>query len=201
MKRLLDIVISLFALALFAPVMTLVACAVLVCDGRPILFQQERVGRYGVPFKIYKFRTMTHRPKSPTHGPKPDAQITVAGDTRVTPLGRTLRRTKLDELPQLLNVLRGEMSLVGPRPEVPQYVAKYTAEQQEVLNLRPGITDLATLRYRHESEVLARYSNPDRAYVEIIMPEKIRMNLEYSKHATPIRDLNVLVLTAYRLFT
>jgi lipopolysaccharide/colanic/teichoic acid biosynthesis glycosyltransferase len=155
----------------------------------PVFFRQVRVGRYGKPFRIYKYRTMV------VDAERAGGQITPNNDNRITPLGHKLRKTKLDELPQLFNVLRGEMSLVGPRPEVPRYVEMYTPEQRRVLDLPPGITDPASIRYKDEGEVLAASQNPEETYVQEIMPEKIRLNLEYAERATILTDIGIIFRT------
>lgn len=187
-KRALDVVVAGVGLLVAAPVLAIVALLVKAGDGGPIFFRQVRVGRHGVPFRIWKFRTMV-----------PEAaegrQVTAAGDLRVTPIGARLRRLKLDELPQLLNVLTGDMSLVGPRPEVPHFVARYTPEQRKLLDFLPGLTDPATLRFRREEQLLAGAADPDRVYAERIMPEKGRISLEYARRATLRSDLGVVART------
>ena len=192
-KRALDVAVAAVGLVALSPLLALLAAAVAL-DGGPIFFRQERVGRRGRPFRIAKFRTMV--PDADRLG----APLTVAGDRRITRVGRVLRAAKLDELPQLWNVLTGEMSLVGPRPEVPRYVALYTEEQARVLALTPGITDPASIRYRHEEAALADSSDPERAYLDVIMPEKIRINLEYAARASVGSDLAVIVETLVALF-
>ncbi len=184
-----DIVISGLALIVLAPLLAAVACAVCVESRGPALFRQQRVGRYGRLFTLLKFRSMIATP-SPS-GPL----VTVCGDPRVTRLGHFLRRAKLDELPQLWNVLVGDMSLVGPRPEVPRYVALYDATQRRVLDWRPGITDPASLAFIDEERVLASHADPERAYREEVMPQKLRINLEYQQRATTATDLTVLART------
>jgi lipopolysaccharide/colanic/teichoic acid biosynthesis glycosyltransferase len=186
-KRLVDVLAASLGLALLAPLWLATALLMLLQDGGPVLFRQERIGRGGRPFLLWKFRTMRHRAGGEL--------LTVAGDPRITLLGRFLRRTKLDELPQLWNVLRGEMSLVGPRPEVRRYVERYTCDQRRVLDLYPGITDPASLAYVDEERVLTGFADPELAYVERIMPEKIRLNLEYAAHATVLSDLALIVRT------
>jgi lipopolysaccharide/colanic/teichoic acid biosynthesis glycosyltransferase len=186
-KRLVDVLAASLGLALLAPFWLATALLILLQDGGPVLFRQERIGRGGRPFLLWKFRTMRHLASGQL--------LTVAGDPRITLLGRFLRRTKLDELPQLWNVLRGEMSLVGPRPEVRRYVERYTCEQRRVLDLHPGITDPASLTYVDEERVLTGFADPELAYVERIMPEKIRLNLEYAAHATVLSDLALIVRT------
>ncbi len=192
-KRFLDVCGALIGLVALWPVGLVVALAITLEDGGPVFFRQERVGAGGRRFRIWKFRTMV------VDAEQRGRPLTVGADPRVTRVGRWLRRHKLDELPQLLNVLAGEMSLVGPRPEVPRYVAHYTPEQQAVLRLIPGITDPASIRYYDESEHLARAADPERCYIEEIMPEKIRLNLEYAAHATPWTDLQVVLSTLRRL--
>ncbi|MEW6098396.1 MAG: sugar transferase [Pseudomonadota bacterium] len=189
-KRAFDLVVASLALMLLAPLFALIALAIKLDSPGPVFFRQERVGRHGVPFRIHKFRTMVA--DAPARGP----QITVGRDPRVTRVGAFLRDTKLDELAQLIDVLQGTMSLVGPRPEVPQYVARYTPEQRaKILSVRPGITDPASLEYRRESELLARAADPERAYVEQIMPAKLRQAERYVDEATLWTDLRVLART------
>jgi lipopolysaccharide/colanic/teichoic acid biosynthesis glycosyltransferase len=189
MKRVVDVAVSALALALLWPLGLLIGAAVTLGDGGPAFFRQARVGRGGRTFRMWKFRTMI------VGAERSGRHLTVGDDPRVTRVGAVLRRTKLDELPQLLNVLRGEMSLVGPRPEVPRYVAFYTAEERAVLRLTPGITDPASLRYRDESQELAASADPERSYIEHIVPEKIRLNLAYAAHATWLSDLGVIWAT------
>ena len=189
-KRAFDLVVASLALMLLAPLFALIALAIKLDSPGPVFFRQERVGRHGVPFRIHKFRTMVV--DAPTRGP----QITVGRDPRITRVGAFLRDTKLDELAQLIDVLQGTMSLVGPRPEVPQYVARYTPEQRaKILSVRPGITDPASLEYRRESELLARAADPESAYVEQIMPAKLRQAERYVDEATLWTDLRVLART------
>jgi lipopolysaccharide/colanic/teichoic acid biosynthesis glycosyltransferase len=193
LKRARDVGAAAAGLAALGPAMLGIAAAVKLTSPGPALFAQERVGQGGRPFRILKFRTMTA--DAPGRGPA----VTRAGDARVTPLGRLLRRAKLDELPQLVNVLRGEMSLVGPRPEVPRYVALYDEEQRRVLAVRPGITDWASIAYVNEEEVLARHDDLERGYVEEVMPKKLRMNLEYLERRGLATDLGILWATARAL--
>jgi lipopolysaccharide/colanic/teichoic acid biosynthesis glycosyltransferase len=189
-KRALDLVLSATAVVLLAPLLLVIALAVRVTMGPPVLFRHERIGRDGRPYRLFKFRSM--RPSPPD-----SAAITSAGDPRVTPIGRLLRRAKLDELPQLFNVIRGEMSLVGPRPEVPRYVRRYTPEQRRVLDVPPGLTDPASLLYRDEEAVLARVGEADREryYVEELVPRKIALSLAYVAVAGIGADLKVMART------
>lgn len=193
-KRVLDIVGAALGLVLLWPLFLVIAVAILLEDGRPVFFVQDRIGRGGRPFRMLKFRTMV------TGAERRGREITVGGDPRITRVGRILRSAKLDELPQLVNVLRGEMRLVGPRPEVPRYVLLYTPSQRAVLALVPGITDPASLRYYDESAELAQASDPERLYVDEIMPEKIRLNLEYASRATVWSDLGIVLATVRRSF-
>ncbi len=194
MKRVVDVAFAALALALLWPLGLVIAAAVTLGDGGPAFFRQERVGRGGRTFRMWKFRTMI------VGAERSGRHLTVGADPRVTRVGAVLRRTKLDELPQLLNVLRGQMSMVGPRPEVRRYVAFYTAEQRAVLKLTPGITDPASLRYRDESELLAESADPERTYVEHIVPQKIRLNLAYAASATWLTDIGVIWATVRTLF-
>jgi len=189
-KRLFDLLLAALGLLLLAPLLLAVALWIKLDSRGPVLFRQERVGRFGRPFLIHKFRTM--RVEAPALGP----QITVGADARITRAGRWLRASKLDELPQLWDVLRGAMSLVGPRPEVPRYVALYPAELRElVLSVRPGITDPASLRFRHESELLARAADPEREYVEVVLPAKLRLAADYVRQAGLLADLRLILAT------
>lgn len=187
-QRALDLVIALPLLALSAPIQLAAAVAVRCSSPGPILHRAVRIGRHGVPFTLFKFRSM--HLGAATAGPA----ITAGEDPRVTAVGRLLRRTKVDELPQLFNVLRGEMSLVGPRPEDPRYVEGYTEDQRRVLDARPGITGPASLAYRHEETLLAGADDLDAAYAEI-MADKIRIDLDYIARRTVRSDLAVLAGT------
>ena len=180
-------------LLLLAPVLAALAVAILWDDGAPVFFGQTRVGRKGKPFRIWKFRTM----RTGSQG----TVITAAGDPRVTRAGAVLRRCKLDELPQLFNVLKGDMSLVGPRPEVPEYVQLEAPIWQAVLQVRPGVTDLATLLYRDEEKLLGASDDPTAFYREIVLPAKLRLNLGYLRSRSFLRDLKLILLTIrYSLF-
>jgi len=190
-KRIVDVSAASLGLILLAPVFAVVAVVIVFVDGRPVLFRQVRVGRNGVPFRIFKFRTMIRNAEAR------GGQLTAGRDGRVTPVGGWLRRTKLDELPQLLNVLAGQMSLVGPRPEVPKYVEFYTEGQRRVLGLVPGITDPASVVFRDESSALEAYDDAEKGYIEQIMPEKIRLNLEYAARRNVLRDLGVICTTVW----
>jgi lipopolysaccharide/colanic/teichoic acid biosynthesis glycosyltransferase len=192
-KRTVDLLGASLGLLLLSPALLLVSLAVWLGDKGPALFGQQRVGLGGRPFRMWKFRSMV------VDAEKLGGKLTVGGDPRVTRVGHWLRKTKLDELPQLLNVVMGEMALVGPRPEVRRYVDLYTEEQRRVLDLLPGITDPASIAYRDESEILARESDPEAAYIERIMPDKIRINLEYAERANVLTDLGVILRTLARV--
>lgn len=189
MKRLIDVIASVIGLLVLWPVLLVIAVLVKLGDGGPVLFRQERVGRQGRPFRILKFRTMSV--DAPERGPA----ITKQGDDRITRVGAVLRHAKLDELPQLWNVLMGDMSLVGARPEVPRYVELFRAEYNEILKLRPGITDPASIRFREESELLAESGDPEATYIERILPEKLRLARDYVRHASPAYDLQLVFTT------
>lgn len=195
LKRLLDVLVAVSALLLLSPVFLVVALWIVLDSPGPVFFRQERVGLRGRTFRILKFRTMAQQ--QPAGG----LQITSSQDARITRAGAFLRRSKLDELPQLIDVLRGTMSLVGPRPEVPRYVAEYPAEQRErLLSVRPGITDFASLRFRNEGDLLAQADDPERVYLEVILPEKLRVATNYVEHATMAADLRALGLTLRTVF-
>jgi len=188
-KRTFDLFWATVGLLLLWPVFLMVGLLIKLEDRGPIFFRQRRIGWHGHPFRMWKFRTMV------IDAELKGSTLTVGRDPRITRVGHWLRATKIDELPQLLNVWSGEMSLVGPRPEVQKYVDLYSVDQRQVLGLRPGITDLASVKYRRESELLATSSDPDRTYIEEIMPEKIRINLEYAAQASAWNDLRVILLT------
>lgn len=194
LKRLFDICCSLIGLILLFPL--LLVLAMMVATGSPggIFYRQTRVGKKGKDFQLLKFRTM--RPGSDTKG-----LLTVGGrDPRITGAGFFLRKYKLDELPQLINVLRGDMSLVGPRPEVRRYVDLYNEEQKKVLQVKPGITDYASLEYFSENDLLAASTDPERTYIEEIMPAKLRLNQKYLNEAGLLTDLRIIGKTIARIF-
>ncbi|OWQ46223.1 sugar transferase [Roseateles noduli] len=189
-KRLFDILCAGVGLLLLSPLLLVVAAWIKLDSRGPVMFRQERVGRFGRPFRIHKFRTM--RVDAPSLGP----QITIGDDARITRSGRWLRASKVDELPQLWDVLRGAMSLVGPRPEVPRYVALYPAELRAlVLSVRPGITDPASLSFRNESELLAQAADPEREYVEVVMPMKLGLAADYVRNASLMGDIRLILAT------
>ena len=192
MKRVFDFIVSALGIVIFSPLLILTALLVKVDSPGPIFFKQQRMGKEFRPFWIYKFRTMR---KSLEQGPN----ITIGNDPRITGIGRLLRQTKIDELPQLINILRGEMSFVGPRPEVPQYVQLYRREYQQILAVRPGLTDLASLKYRDEAALLANAENPEEEYVTRILPDKIMLAIDYIQRASFFFDLRLILETILRL--
>ena len=193
-KRVFDIVAATFGLVATFPLLLVCAIAVRLGSSGPIFFLQRRVGQRRRPFNIIKFRTMVN------HAEQKGPRITADGDPRVTPTGRWLRKTKLDELPQLLNVLKGDMSFVGPRGEVPEYVAAYDTEQSRVLEVKPGITGPASLTYIDEAEILARQADKESFYLNTLMPQKIALDLTYCQKITFLNDLMLILATLRRLF-
>lgn len=186
-KRIFDLLVAALALVLLLPLMLALALWIRFDSPGPVFFRQQRVGRHGVPFDIHKFRTM--RDQAQSQG----LPLTVGEDPRITRAGRWLRRTRLDELPQFIDVLSGHMSLVGPRPEVPRYVALVApALRERVLAVRPGITDPVSLAHIDEATLLSRAADPEREYVEVILPAKLKQAADYAEHATLATDLRVL---------
>ena len=191
-KRCFDIVASLFGLILFSPVMLTAAFMIRLSMGSPVYFRQQRPGYKGIPVQLVKFRTM-----------KPvclDGFNDQSDEVRLTKMGRFLRRTSLDELPEFWNVLKGEMSIVGPRPEVPKYVALYTPEQRVVLQVRPGLSSLASMEYINENEVLGRSNDPEGTYVHEVMPAKLHLDLKYVREQSLALDLRIIFGTLTKLF-
>ena len=191
-KRAFDLFFSLLGLILLSPVILAASIGIKLSSPGPVFFRQERVGMRFKIFRIYKFRTMSDDAVS-------DPPITVYGDPRVTRFGRFLRRTKLDELPQLINVFRGDMSLVGPRPEVPYYVGMFRSDYEEILHVRPGITDEASIEFRHEDAVLAAAANPQELYVKEVLPRKIELAKKYVGNGRLRDDLSIILRTLMHL--
>ncbi|MDY5795761.1 MAG: sugar transferase [Fusobacterium gastrosuis] len=192
LKRTFDLFFSLFGIIFFFPIFLLISILIKLDSKGEIIFKQTRVTKDGKEFKIYKFRTMMKE----TEGNK---QITVGKDNRITKVGSFLRKTKLDELPQLFNIIKGEMSFVGPRPEVPKYVAYYTDEQKEILKVRAGITDYASIYFSNESEILGQQNDPEKYYIEEIMPHKIKLNKKYINNMGIITDIKIIILTILKI--
>lgn len=193
MKRLFDILFSLFILLLFLPFGFIISLMILLESRGGIFYKQERIGKNGVPFKLMKFRSMrTDADKS--------GKLTVGmRDARITRIGYFIRKFKLDEFPQFINVLKGEMSIVGPRPDVQEYVNLYSEEEQKILKVKPGITDYASLEYFEESELLAKSLHPEETYIKEIMPAKLKLNQKYLANPTLGHDIKIIFLTAKRI--
>lgn len=193
LKRLFDIICSLVGIIFLFPVFLIIVLAIVINSGFPIFYFQTRVGKNNRDFKLFKFRTMhTNADKK--------GLLTVGGrDPRVTPVGYYLRKFKLDELPQLFNVLFGSMSLVGPRPEVRKYVDMYNEEQKRVLEVKPGITDYASLEYINENELLAKSENPEQTYINEIMPAKLKLNMRYIEETGLLTDLTIITRTVQKI--
>jgi lipopolysaccharide/colanic/teichoic acid biosynthesis glycosyltransferase len=194
-KRALDAAVSAMMLVVMSPLLLIVCALVKLTSPGPVFYRQERVGQGGRPFTIVKFRSMV------VDADRRGLGLTSAGDPRVTRCGAVLRRLKIDELPQLWNVLKGDMSLVGPRPELPVYVANYDSRQRVVLTVRPGITDTASIAFRWEEDLLAQRSNPEQFYKEDILPRKLALNLEYVANISLKYDLLLIVRTVSSLFS
>ena len=195
MTRLFDIIFSALGLVILSPLLLIIWLLIVLESRGGGFYTQERIGKDGVPFRLYKFRSM--RPDSDK-----GSLITIGGhDSRITRSGYFIRKYKLDELPQLWNVLKGDMSLVGPRPEVRRYVDLYTPEQRVVLRVRPGITDYASIEYADENEILGKADDPERTYIEQIMPEKIRYNLKYINHPTVGEYFKIIFLTFKKIIS
>lgn len=191
MKFFFDRIFSLFGLLVLAPVLLVVAVLIKIrMPGGPAIFRQRRVGRNGKLFTMYKFRSMTV-----SHS---GSSVSVAGESRITPLGAKLRKYKLDELPELWNVLKGDMSFVGPRPDVPGYADRLQGEDRLILKLRPGITGPASLKYANEEELLAQVADPRRYNDEVIFPDKVRINLDYYYNRTFCGDIRLIFQTIFR---
>lgn len=193
-KRSFDVICSALALVLFCPFLLIIALLIKREDGGPVFYRGERAGIHCKPFRIFKFRSMI------VHADTFGGPTTSAEDPRVTKIGRSLRKYKLDELPQLFNVLKGEMSFVGPRPEVLSEVENYTPEERLLLSVRPGITDWASIKFNEEGEILKGATNPHQAYLEKIRPEKVRLGLEYVRKRSLLVDLQILLGTVSALF-
>lgn len=188
LKRAFDIAFSLTVLVALSPLFLILAILVKASSSGPIFYQATRIGQFGRPFKAYKFRSMI------VDADKVGPAVTTSGDPRITPIGRFLRKSKFDELPQFLNVLLGDMSIVGPRPEAPKYVELYTEEQRKVLNVRPGITSPASIEFRDEESILTG-GDWEVQYIEEIMPQKLAIDLEYAQNASLVEDLKIISAT------
>jgi lipopolysaccharide/colanic/teichoic acid biosynthesis glycosyltransferase len=194
MKRAFDIAVSLIGLMALLPFLPLLAMLIKLESPGPIFFRQERIGKGFRPFFIYKFRTMIEDASTKARS------ITAGDDPRITRVGHLLRQTKIDELPQLFNVLKGEMKLVGPRPEVPKYVKLFRKDFEEILQVRPGITDLASVKYRDEATILGRAKDPEEEYLQRVLPEKIALAKTYIQNASFLFDLKLVANTVVKIF-
>ncbi|HDN78947.1 MAG TPA: sugar transferase [Chloroflexi bacterium] len=193
LKRIFDILIASIGLIAFSPLMLIIAILIKLDSPGPIFYRAPRVGKNGKPFRMFKFRTMV------ANAEKIGPPITVGDDPRITRIGARLRSSRLDELPQLINVLCGEMSMVGPRPETPYFVEKFSPEQREVLKVKPGMTGLAQITFRHEEEILSNPGALDEEYMNVILPPKLALDLEYIKHQSLLLDVKTLFQTAWVL--
>ena len=189
--RLFDVFFSFIGLILFLPLFLVVCPLILLSSRGGVFFVQERIGKNGKPFKLIKFRSMREELTN-------QRLITVGNDSRITPVGKFIRKFKIDELPQLLNVFKGEMSIVGPRPEVRKYVDLYTTQQKRVLSVEPGLTDYASISFFNESDILAMSPNPEDTYINCILPQKISLSLLYVDNRTPIEYFKIIILTIKR---
>lgn len=192
-KRLFDIVFSIIGLLLSLPVFVVISILIKLCSPGPVFFIQQRIGKNFKPFMLYKFRSMV------VDAPNKGLVITTGGDPRITKIGRFIRRTKLDEMPQLINVLKGDMSIVGPRPEVEKYVEMFKDEYKEILQVKPGITNCETIKFINEEEILERYSNPEDGYIREILPAKIEMYKRYLKNKGFFNDTWLILLTFWKI--
>ena len=188
-KRVFDVIVSLFGLIILAPLFLIVALLIKISSKGPIFFVQKRVGKDFKEFNLYKFRSMV------VNAPKKGLQITSSDDPRITKIGRILRKTKLDELPQLINVIKGDMSLVGPRPEVKKYVDLKKDEYKKVLSIRPGITDKAAIEFVNEEEILKEYEDKEEAYINKILPQKIKLYNKYIDNINFLEDIKIILKT------
>ncbi|MBK6951739.1 MAG: sugar transferase [Crocinitomicaceae bacterium] len=192
-KRIFDFISSLVVVVLFFPFFIIIAIWILLDSPGGIFYKQIRVGKDGKEFTLLKFRSMTV-------GADKQGLITIGNDNRVTRSGRFIRKTKIDEFPQLINIIKGEMSVVGPRPEVPKYVALYTEDQKKVLSVRPGLTDLASLKYFDEQKLLGESDDPEKTYRNEIMPKKLELNLQYLAQQSLFLDFKLIFSTIFRIF-
>jgi len=192
-KRIFDVATSIIGLIVLLPLFIIIAILIKLNDKGPIFYKQKRMGQDFKPFELLKFRTMV------VNADKIGPAVTKDGDPRITKIGKFLRKTKLDELPQLWNVIRGDMSIVGPRPEVEKYIQYYKDDYKEILKVRPGITDYATIKFRNEEEILSKYNDTESAYIKYVLPEKIRLYKTYIKEISFFTDLKIIFWTLWRI--
>ena len=193
-KRMFDLFFSLIGIIITIPILILISIMVKLTSKGPIIFKQERVGKNKKIFYMYKFRTMTDCDDRAS-----DRQVTVINDQRITRIGRILRKYKIDELPQLYNVLKGDMSFVGPRPEVKKYVKFYEEEYDEILKIKPGITDLASIEYIDENTIISKYSDPEKVYIEEVLPKKLMLNKRYIEEMSIKNDILLILKTIKKI--
>lgn len=193
-KRIFDVVSSIIGLVTLTPLFLILSLIIKLDSNGPVFFRQYRVGKNGRQFKILKFRTMVINSESL------GLRITKDADNRITKIGKLLRKYKLDELPQMINIFKGDMSFVGPRPELPEYVKEYNCKQLRVLDVRPGLTDYASIKFRNEGDILGKADNIEDIYIRILLPEKIRLNLEYIENRSLFIDLNLILSTLHHVF-
>ncbi len=194
MKRTFDAIVSFLGLVILSPFLLFVAVFIKLDSRGPVLFHQQRIGKEFRPFLICKFRTMLQEPFGAGR------LITIGDDPRITRAGRWLRKTKIDELPQLVNVLKGDMSFVGPRPEVPKYVQVFHRDYEDILTVRPGITDLASLKYRDEASLLGKAENPEEEYLTHVLPDKIKLAKDYVQRSSLLFDVRLILKTMFKVF-
>ena len=192
-KRFFDVFVSVVGLLILLAFFIVIAIIIKIDSNGPVFFWQTRVGKYGKHFKIFKFRTMV------VNAEKKGRLITVGDDPRITRVGGFLRKMKIDELPQIMNIIKGDMSFVGPRPEVPKYVELYNESQKQVLLVRPGVTDLASIEYKNEGEILALSDDPEKTYITVIMQSKLERNIQYLKKISLINDIRVMLKTVIEI--
>jgi lipopolysaccharide/colanic/teichoic acid biosynthesis glycosyltransferase len=192
-KRIFDVAASIIGLIVLLPLFIIIAILIKLNDKGPIFYKQKRIGQNFKPFKLLKFRTMI------VNADKIGPAVTKDGDPRITKIGKFLRKTKLDELPQLWNVIRGDMSIVGPRPEVEKYIQYYEDDYKEILKVKPGITDYATIKFRNEEEILSKYDDTESAYIKYVLPEKIKLYKTYIKEISFLTDLKIIFWTLWRI--
>ncbi|MBX0313159.1 MAG: sugar transferase [Sulfurihydrogenibium sp.] len=192
-KRIFDVTASIIGLIVLLPLFIIIAILIKLNDKGPIFYKQKRIGQNFKPFELLKFRTMV------VNADKIGPAVTKDGDPRITKIGKFLRKTKLDELPQLWNVIRGDMSIVGPRPEVEKYIQYYKDDYKEILKVKPGITDYATIKFRNEEEILSKYDDTESAYIKYVLPEKIKLYKTYIKEISFFTDLKIIFWTLWRI--
>ncbi len=192
-KQIFDFIFALLGLLILSPVLLFIVIAIKISSKGKVFYYQQRMGKDEIPFRLFKFRTMV------ADADKKGLLTIGNNDNRITKIGFFLRKYKLDELPQLLNVLNGSMSLVGPRPEVEKYTKLYNTEQKRVLSVKPGITDFASIKYRNENEILTNFENPEKGYIEQVMPDKLKLNLAYINHRSFWMDLKIIFATILKI--